>query len=234
LAEVERDLTGRHALVVGEFLQQQGLKPDAVDVIGFHGHTVLHAPERRTTVQIGDGGALAQTTGIDVVYDLRAADVGAGGQGAPLAPVYHRALAARLSDRPLAVLNIGGVANVTWIGGDGTLIAFDTGPGNALLDDWMVTRAGQAFDDGGRLAASGTVSEDALIELLTNGYFGRCRPSRSIATRSRCSQWRGWRRKTVPPRSPPSPRRRSPAHAIIFQRSRACGSYVAAGGATRR
>jgi anhydro-N-acetylmuramic acid kinase len=176
LAEVERDLTGRHAFVVGEFLQQQGLKPDAVGVIGFHGHTVLHAPERRTTVQIGDGGALAQTTGIDVVYDLRAADVGAGGQGAPLAPVYHRALAARLSDRPLAVLNIGGVANVTWIGGDGTLIAFDTGPGNALLDDWMVACAGQAFDDGGRLAASGTVSEDALIELLTNGYFGRLPP----------------------------------------------------------
>lgn len=176
LAAVERELTERHALVVSEFLQQHGRKPGDIDVIGFHGHTVLHAPERRLTVQIGDGGALAQTTGIDVVYDLRAADAGAGGQGAPLAPVYHRALAARLSDRPLAVLNIGGVANVTWIGGDGTLIAFDTGPGNALLDDWMVDCAGQAFDDGGRLAASGTVSEDALIELLTNGYFGRLPP----------------------------------------------------------
>jgi anhydro-N-acetylmuramic acid kinase len=147
-----------------------------VGVIGFHGQTVLHAPERRLTVQIGDGAALARHTGLDVVYDLRAADVAAGGQGAPLAPVYHRALAVRLPERPVAVLNIGGVGNVTWIGRDGTPIAFDTGPGNALIDDWIQGRTGRAMDTDGAIAGSGRVDEDALLALLTHDYFGKVPP----------------------------------------------------------
>jgi anhydro-N-acetylmuramic acid kinase len=176
LAEVERDLTGRHAAAVAEFMRTKNIPADSVDVIGFHGHTVLHEPHRLRTVQIGDGRALAQRTGIDVVYDLRANDVESGGQGAPLAPVYHRALAAKLEDRSVAIVNIGGVANVTWIGGDGTLIAFDTGPGNALLDDWVAARTAQAFDESGKLAAAGRVDESILKELLRNPYFGRPPP----------------------------------------------------------
>jgi anhydro-N-acetylmuramic acid kinase len=176
LAQVERELTERHAAAVEQFLRAQGLSANDIDVIGFHGHTVLHAPERRLTVQLGDGPLLARRTGIDVVHDLRAADCAAGGQGAPLAAAYHRALAARLPERPLAVVNVGGVANVTWIGGEGALIAFDTGPGNALIDDWMTRHTGHALDEGGKAAAAGTVDEDALQVLLTHDFFGALPP----------------------------------------------------------
>ncbi len=106
-----------------------------------------------------------------VVYDLRAADVAAGGQGAPLVPVYHRALAASLAKRPVAFLNIGGVANVTWIGGDGDVLAFDTGPGNALLNDWCEKRIGKPFDEGGQLAARGRIDEGVVAQLIGDGYF---------------------------------------------------------------
>src|SRR5262249_32250630 len=111
------------------------------DLIGFHGQTILHQPEQQRTWQIGDATELAWRTGIPVGYAFRSADVPAGGQAAPLAPVYPAALARGLA-KPLAVLNIGGVANVTWIGADEALIAFDTGPGNGPLDDWIKRRAG--------------------------------------------------------------------------------------------
>jgi anhydro-N-acetylmuramic acid kinase len=176
LDEVERRLTEQHEVAVARFLAEHGLKPADVAVIGFHGQTVLHAPERRLTVQIGDGAALARGSGIDVVWDLRAADVAAGGQGAPLAPVYHRAMTARLPERPAAVVNIGGVGNVTWVGRDGTLLAFDTGPGNALIDDWMLRHTGQAVDAQGATAAGGKVDEEALNALLMNPYFGQVPP----------------------------------------------------------
>jgi anhydro-N-acetylmuramic acid kinase len=172
LAAVERELTERHADAIKDFLTRQGLQPADIDVVGFHGQTVLHLPDRRLTVQLGDGALLAKLTGIDVVYDLRAADCAAGGQGAPLVPVYHRALSAKLPERPVVVLNIGGVANATWIGGDGALIAFDTGPGNALLDDWMARHTGASVDADGRTAAAGRSDEDALTALLTHQYFG--------------------------------------------------------------
>lgn len=176
LGDVERELTARHAAAVAAFLARQRIDPASVAVVGFHGQTVLHAPERRLTVQLGDGQELARLARLDVVYDLRAADVAAGGEGAPLAPVYHRALAARLPERPVAVVNIGGVANVTWIGRDGTLIAFDTGPGNALIDDWMLRHTGRAVDAGGATAAGGKVDAAALNALLTNSYFGEVPP----------------------------------------------------------
>lgn len=172
LLELERSLTRLNAKAVRHFLQANGIDPASVDVIGYHGQTVLHDPGRSVTVQLGDGALLAALTGIDVVYDMRAADVAAGGEGAPLAPVYHRALAAQLPGLPAAFLNIGGVANVTWIGDGGRMLAFDTGPGNALLDDWMLKRCGAAHDAGGAAAARGHVDEDALTELLTNSYFG--------------------------------------------------------------
>ena len=132
VAAVERELTERHADAVRQLLAEAGRKPSEIAVVGFHGQTIHHAPAQRQTVQIGDGALLAKLTGIDVVNDFRSADVSAGGQGAPLAPVYHLARAQPLA-KPVAVLNLGGVGNVTWIGDDGTLIAFDTGPANALL-----------------------------------------------------------------------------------------------------
>ncbi|HEY7576747.1 MAG TPA: anhydro-N-acetylmuramic acid kinase [Acetobacteraceae bacterium] len=142
------------------------------DLIGFHGQTILHQPDRRRTWQIGDASELAWRTGLPVAYDFRSADLAAGGEGAPLAPVYHAALARELA-KPLAVLNIGGVANVTWIGPDGTLIAFDTGPGNGPLDDWVARRAGMPFDRDGALARSGQPDPAVLNRLLADRYFSR-------------------------------------------------------------
>ena len=141
------------------------------DLIGFHGQTILHQPHRRRTWQIGDAAILARRLGVPVAHDFRSADVAAGGQGAPLVPVYHAALAADLP-KPLAVLNIGGVANVTWIGADGALLAFDTGPGNGPLDDWVFRHTGQAFDQDGALARSGRVDTDVLARLMAHPYFG--------------------------------------------------------------
>src|SRR5665213_1695622 len=121
--------------------------PSGIDLIGFHGQTVFHAPERRLTVQIGDGRALAARAGVPVVYDFRAADVAAGGEGAPLVPIYHQALVRRSRlEGTVAVVNIGGVANITRVAPDGSLIAGDTGPGNALLDDLVRARTGATMD----------------------------------------------------------------------------------------
>lgn len=173
--EVERALTEAHAAAVARLLAVAGFLPAEVDLIGFHGHTIHHAPQRRHTRQIGDGARLAQLTGIPVVDDFRSADVAAGGQGAPLVPLFHRALASEL-ERPLAVLNLGGVGNVSWIGQDGSVIACDTGPANALVDDWVLRSCGDRFDAGGRLAASGRVDEAALAALMDHPYFAKPAP----------------------------------------------------------
>jgi anhydro-N-acetylmuramic acid kinase len=171
LARTEADLTRWQADAVARFREECGVARDAIGVIGFHGQTVLHRPEKQLTVQLGDGALMARLTGCRVVADMRAADVAAGGQGAPLVPAYHRALATHAGERPVAFVNIGGVGNVTWIGGDDTLLAFDTGPGNALLDDWVTRHTGETYDRGGRLAARGTVNETALAKLMANSYF---------------------------------------------------------------
>lgn len=176
VGEVERALTQAHADAVGRLLSDQGMAPDDIDVIGFHGHTILHRPNEGRTWQIGDGALLAALTGIDVVCDLRSNDVANGGQGAPIVPLYHRALARDLA-KPLCILNIGGVANVTWIGAaEDDLMAFDTGPGGALLDQWTEARTGQRFDDGGALAAAGTVDRSVLDSLLADPYFDQLPP----------------------------------------------------------
>ena len=171
----EQELTRRHAEAVTALLRDAGVAARDVALIGFHGHTILHAPAERRTEQIGDGARRAKLTAIAVVNDFRSADVAAGGEGAPLAPVFHRAIAAAL-ERPLAVLNIGGVANVTWIGRDGALLAFDTGPGNALIDDWALTHTGRPVDEGGKLAAAGRVEERVLADLMSDPYFSRRAP----------------------------------------------------------
>jgi anhydro-N-acetylmuramic acid kinase len=145
------------------------------DLIGFHGQTVLHDPARRRTWQMGDASLLARRTGTRVACDFRLADVAAGGQGAPLVPVFHAALAAGLP-RPLLVVNIGGVANLTWIGPDDALLACDTGPGNALLDDLLRARTGAAMDQDGALALAGSPDEALLASLLADPFFARPAP----------------------------------------------------------
>jgi anhydro-N-acetylmuramic acid kinase len=176
LAEIEQKLTRWHTEAVQQFLQKNNLTSSNIDIIGFHGQTVIHRPEVFLTVQLGDGAALAKKTGIDVVYDMRAADVAAGGQGAPLVPAYHRALAV---EKPVAFVNIGGVANVTHIAADGYLTAFDTGPGNALINDWMKQHRGLAFDDKGQTAARGKISISHLKAALDSPYFAK-RPPKSL------------------------------------------------------
>jgi anhydro-N-acetylmuramic acid kinase len=171
VAEAEGIVTHAHTEAVDAFLRDNGLAAAEIDVIGFHGQTVLHRPERRLTVQLGDGAALAKATGIAVVHDFRAADVAAGGQGAPLVPVYHRALVGGEGlAGPVVVVNIGGVANVTYIDGD-TLIACDVGPGNALLDDFVMRHAGMPFDAGGQLAAQGRADEAWVAAALAHPFF---------------------------------------------------------------
>ena len=171
----ERDLTRAHADLVTALLARCGRPAADIAVIGFHGHTLWHRPDEGRTCQCGDGGLLAQLTGIDVVADLRSADMAAGGQGAPLAPIYHAALA-RDDARPLAVLNLGGVANVTYLPGEGDMLAFDTGPANALIDDWCRRHTGETCDWEGRLAAEGRVDEARLAAMLARDWFDLAPP----------------------------------------------------------
>ncbi len=174
MALLERDLTDAHAQAVRDLLAEARLEPEQIDLIGFHGQALVHRPAERLTLQIGSGPHLATSTAIDVVNDFRTADVRAGGQGAPLVPIYHVALAA---DRaPVAVLNIGGVANVTFVGRSGELIAFDTGPGNAPIDDWALKHTGKPIDELGALAAKGRVHENVVAHLLDHVYFTKTSP----------------------------------------------------------
>lgn len=164
LAEAEAMITDAYADTIRDFLA--GRESERIAVVGVHGQTVLHRPKDRLTVQLIDADALARRCGLAVVHDLRGADVAAGGQGAPLVPVFHQALArAGRFDLPVAVINVGGVANVTWIGDGDALMAFDTGPGNALLDDWVRRGTGEPMDRDGALAASGTINGEALATL---------------------------------------------------------------------
>ncbi len=172
IARAERLLTEKHA----EAVARLGIKGD---VVGFHGQTIYHAPADGITIQIGDGAFLARACGMDVVDDFRSADVAAGGEGAPLAPLYHaaRVKAQRLS-LPVVVLNIGGVANVTYIDED-NIIAFDTGPGNALMDDWTKARTGAPYDLDGKLAAAGRPVQALLDLWYGHEYFTR-KPPKSL------------------------------------------------------
>ena len=194
---VEAELTRRHADAVRELLSQLPAGHPFPELAGFHGHTVYHRPADGMTVQIGDGRALARALGIPVVNDFRGADVAAGGQGAPLAPLYHVALLADV-ERPVAVLNLGGMANLTWVAHGRAPIAFDTGPGNALIDRWVERHTGRPFDDGGALAASGTVSQDVVADLPRRSLLRPPapqigRPTRFLARRRRRALGRGRR-----------------------------------------
>jgi anhydro-N-acetylmuramic acid kinase len=167
---VEQESTGLHAMAVHRLLAATQTRRDDVAVIGFHGQTVAHRPNRKWTWQIGDGATLKVATRIPVAFDFRSADVAAGGQGAPLAPGYHRARSEALG-RPLGVLNLGGVGNLTWFADDGRWGSFDTGPGNALIDDWVRTHTGRNYDEDGTVAASGMVHDNVLMTLADNPWF---------------------------------------------------------------
>ncbi len=188
LADAEELVTDMHAEAVEAFLAANGMPPNEVSVVGFHGQTILHRPDRGMTVQLGNGGALATRLGIPVVYDFRAADIAAGGQGAPVVPVFHRAMVRMLREpHPVGVLNVGGVANVTFVDGERDLVAFDTGPGNALIDDFLRLRTGQMQDDEGRTAAAGKVDEAAVERVLGHPFFAR-KPPKSLDR----NEFRNW------------------------------------------
>lgn len=147
------------------------------DLAGYHGQTVLHRPDRKLTVQIGDPAELAEALGIPVIADMRQADLAAGGEGAPLVPLYHRALARMIDAQlPTAFLNVGGVANLTWIGADGALQAYDTGPGNGLIDLMVQARGLGRYDKDGALAAAGTPDSAMVAQYMGSDYFKRDGP----------------------------------------------------------
>lgn len=177
LAEAEALITMRHAEAISAFLDGNGLGRRTIDVVGFHGQTVLHRPECHLTVQIGDGHVLAEKLDLAVAYDFRAADAAAGGQGAPLVPIFHHALAAAAGfSEPVATINIGGVANVSFLAPGRDPLACDAGPGNALIDDLMWSRAGLPLDHDGAAAARGKVDEAVLKNLLADEFFDRPPP----------------------------------------------------------
>lgn len=181
LAELERDITLRHASAVRQFIETKARAWPRPDLIGFHGQTVLHRPKLGVTVQLGDGGLLARETEIPVVFDMRANDMVFAGQGAPLVPAYHAALAGSLGAPyrgvyPVVFVNIGGISNVTYIGSTGDPVAFDTGPGNTLIDQWVSSRGGVPYDADGAIASEGVVVAAVVDAYLANPFFAKSGP----------------------------------------------------------
>ena len=181
-AAIEAQLTDLHAQAVQSLITKVGRGPD---VVGFHGHTVWHRPHRRQTWQIGDGARLAKALRLPVVFDFRSNDVSYGGQGAPLLPLFHATIAAERA-KPLVIANIGGVANITWLGEKHTqpgaeqfpfaILGFDTGPGNAMIDDWMLKHTGKPIDTDGQAARSGRVDKARLDKLMAAPFFSQSPP----------------------------------------------------------
>ena len=181
LSKLEGEITLRHAAAVDHFRRSLPNAWQNPDLIGFHGQTVLHRPQAGVTVQLGDGRLLARKTNIPVIYDMRANDMAHGGQGAPLVPAYHAALARSLpaplaSRRPAVFVNIGGISNITYVPPTGDPIAFDTGPGNALIDQWVMREGGIPFDAGGAIAREGGVAAVVVERYLDNPFFRKSGP----------------------------------------------------------
>jgi anhydro-N-acetylmuramic acid kinase len=169
LTELETRVTDAFIDALSRFLETERIAARDVDLIGLHGQTVWHRPEGRFTRQLGDGRMMASATGIPVVEGFRQADVKAGGQGAPLAPLYHAALVSGLP-KPLVVLNLGGVGNITYVG-ETDILAFDSGPASALMDDLVRRRFQRQYDDGGAIAKAGAVSASVLATMLADPFF---------------------------------------------------------------
>ena len=178
LLEVEDEITIYHARAVNELLKKAKLEKEQVNLIGFHGQSVFHDSRACKTWQLANPSLLAELTGINVIADFRRRDMACGGEGAPLVPLFHQALFSKLA-KPLAVVNIGGVANITYLAQDGSIIAFDTGPGCALIDDWVNSRTQKRFDENGAIAASGSMHTKRLDKLINNNYFHR-KPPKSL------------------------------------------------------
>ena len=155
------------AAAVKDFVREEGVSPD---ILGFAGHTICHRPSEHYTHQIGDGRRLAELTGIKTAARFRSADILAGGQGAPFAPVYYEALTAKMR-RPLAVIDVGGTSEVVWFGTSGEMKAFVSGPGNAVINDWVMKHGGMHIDYNGRLAITGRVDEKILAVLMHHKYI---------------------------------------------------------------
>ncbi len=180
---LEAELTDLHIKAVRGLAARLGKDLSDIDIIGFHGQTIWHKPEQRLTWQMGDGARLATALNVPVAFDFRSDDVKAGGQGAPLLPIFHAALAPP-SDAPIVILNIGGVGNITWMSGAAdadfsNLIGFDTGPGNGLIDDWVMRHFDKPMDAGGAIAARGRVHEEIVSAMLRAPFFGR-KPPKSL------------------------------------------------------
>lgn len=182
IARIEHDLTLAHIEAVEQLLSEANMKPGEVGVIGFHGQTIAHRPAEGITWQIGNGALLADRTGIDVVFDFRRRDVAAGGQGAPLVPFFHAALVKEFP-RPIAVVNIGGLGNVSWVGENAqrekNILAFDTGTGNGLLDDWVRQHTGELYDRDGQYGCAGKIDEERLARMLSIPFFSE-KPPKSL------------------------------------------------------
>lgn len=171
-AQAEAVVTRIYASAIQQLLAGANIKPEDVAYVGGHGLTVLHRPDLGRTRQLLDGPRLAQMVDIDVVYDFRTADMVAGGQGAPLAPIYHAAILSKAKfEPPSAILNLGGVANVTWWGGGLELAAFDTGPANGPVNEWIEAHGQGSYDKDGATAARGRVHEGRLLEILDHPWF---------------------------------------------------------------
>jgi len=181
LAALEREITLRHADAVRQFLARQDGRWSRPALIGFHGQTVLHRPQQGLTVQLGDGALLAAETGVPVIHDMRANDMAHGGQGAPLVPAYHAALARSLPAEqaekfPVAFVNIGGISNVTFVPSDGDPVAFDSGPGNALIDQWVSREGGLPYDADGAVASEGSIVFPVVQQYLESAFFEKPAP----------------------------------------------------------
>jgi anhydro-N-acetylmuramic acid kinase len=174
LLRLERDVTREAARAVRRLLAENDVAREP-QVVGFHGHTVRHVAAERLTWQIGNALLLAEELGMPVVSDFRRRDMATGGEGAPLAALYHAAVLAEQS-KPCAVLNLGGVANITWLGADGEIIAGDTGPGCGLLDAWVRETADQPYDEDGKLAAAGRIHADRIKTALATPFFEKLLP----------------------------------------------------------
>jgi len=172
LASIENEYTSFVAQCVNNFLENHHIDSSKIDFLGFHGQTIFHDPANHITTQIGDANLLAKTTAINVYSDFRSADVAAGGQGAPLVPIFHKAIC---KEKPCAILNIGGVSNISYVD-DEQIIGFDTGPGNALIDDFCTKNFNVAFDKGGEMASQGKVISSILNKWLEHPYLQKTLP----------------------------------------------------------
>jgi anhydro-N-acetylmuramic acid kinase len=223
-AKLGNTLARIYASTVEEAVVRARILRNDIAAVGCHGQTVRHRPEHGYSIQIGNAALLAELTGLRVVCDFRSRDIAAGGQGAPLVPAFHAAVFAR-RDEPRAVLNIGGIANVTLLGRDGSVRGYDTGPGNCLMDLWAARHGGQPYDEDGRWAAGGTLLPELLGAWLAEPYFDRL-PPKSTGRELFNERWLGDR---LPPGAPP----RDVQATLLELTARSTAAAIAQSGAQR-